>query len=326
MKPLLVQEGFGYRLRPVRVDDASFIVDVRLQDLERNKFISPISADVELQKNWIRSQEAKADDFYFVIENRLTGESEGLIGLYDMAAGRAEWGRWVLKKGSLGAVESVDLLFKIAFGSLKLQELYCRTIADNTDVVSFHDSLPEMRRGTLEKAIELRGETFDAIEHYVTPSYYREKLQAELENRSHLIFQRNFRFLFGKMEFHHIGVATTDLETEFSAYRLLGYKKAGEIFEDPAQGIRGLFIEAPGQPRLELLQNLEGSQTLDIWLERKVKMYHFAYRVVDIEKIVKAFNKNRIRTISPLKVSAYFGKRICFLALSNLYMIELIES
>lgn len=318
-------DGLGYRLRPVRLDDAQFIIDVRLEDQGRNRYIHPISPKLELQKKWLEKYFHKAGDFYFVVENKLTSEPEGLVGIYDLGAGKAEWGRWVIKNGSLAATESLELLFSLAFKTLNLDELYCRTICENDRVVSLHDALGQLRRGKLESFLEVDGSKFDVIEHYVTPKHYSEKIQYNLEKQSVQIFHRNLRFLVGKLEFHHIGLATNSIDQEFRAYRFLGYGRENEMFEDHEQGVRGQFITAPGQPRLELLENLKGSSTLDVWLKNRVKMYHFAYETENIEKAIEVLNLNRIRIVAPMKTSVYFEKRICFLMLSPGFLIELIE-
>ncbi|MGW6778220.1 GNAT family N-acetyltransferase [Brucella pseudogrignonensis] len=318
-------EGIAYRIRPIAVADAAFVVSVRLEDQERNKYINPISSDLGAQERWIADYLKRNDDFYFVIENRLTGEAEGLIAIYDLKDGAAEWGRWVLRKGSLAAVESVDLIFKMAFKTLKLKELYCRTIADNTPVVSFHDALPQNRRGIHEAFVTLNGQNFDVVEHLMTTENYFSSVEERLAEKIMPLFLRNFRASLGKLEFHHIGVATKSIASEMAALRVLGYRSETEEFEDTEQGIRGKFIVAQGQPRLELLENLPGHKTLDVWLERGVKMYHFAYKTEEFDKLISFFNKGRIRPVGTPKVSAFFGKRICFLALTNAYLIELIE-
>jgi len=128
------------------------------------------------------------------------------------------------------------------------------------------------------------------------------------------------------MHFHHIGVATFNIEKELAGYEILGYTRDSDIFEDENQGIRGLFITAPGQPRLELLENLPDSKTLDVWLKNKTKMYHFAYFVDDIESAIKILKENKLRIASPLKFSSYFNSRICFLMLQNFFIIELVET
>ena len=325
MKHRITVEGFGYRLRPVRLNDAQFIIDVRLEDTARNKFIHAISRDVKAQEDWLNDYFNREGDYYFVIENRVTGEPEGLIAFYNEKDGKAEWGRWVVKEGSLAATESVDLLYKAAFESVGLKELYCRTIKDNTEVVSFHESIGEKTRCILEKAVNLNGIVYDEVEQYADHDIFYKEIHPALEKRSIMIFKRNFRIAIGDFEFHHIGVASKDLNKDFSTFAFLGYSKSSEYFEDPLQGIKGFFIEAKDQPRLELLANLEGSDTVTSMLNSGNKMYHFAYLVSDIEKALQVFINARAIVISPLKQSTFFGKRICFLMLPNLYMIELIE-
>lgn len=326
MKHTISVAGFGYRLRPVGLRDAAFITEVRLADAERNQYIHAVSNDVAAQEDWINRYFQREGDYYFVVENLLTGAGEGLVGIYDVADNRAEWGRWVLAKGSLAAVESVDLMYKAAFDALGLDELYSRTIADNQTVVSFHDNLPQQRRGVIKDHVELRGQRFDVVEHYVTRDYYNSTLRAPLETKARMILERNFRSLFGSLKFHHIGVACADIQKEYRVYAMLGYKRESDVFEDPAQGIRGMFLTARDQPRLELLENLPGSTTLDRWLEQKNRLYHFAYFTESFDDAVAAAEKSRVRVLSPPKQSVYFGTRICFLVLPNAFIIELIEA
>ena len=129
----------------------------------------------------------------------------------------------------------------------------------------------------------------------------------------------------GGLAFHHIGVTARQIERELPFYTLMGYEKEGDFFEDPAQGIRGLFLSAENQPRLELLENLPDNHTLDLQVKNNQKMYHMAYWVGDIERALAILTGNRAKILSPLKKSVYFGKRVCFLMLPNMMMIELIE-
>ena len=325
MKHRITVEGFGYRLRPVRLNDAQFIIDVRLEDAERNKFIHTISRDAKAQEDWINEYFNREGDYYFVIENRITGLPEGLIAFYNEKDGKAEWGRWIVKESSLAATESVDLLYKAAFEQVGLKELYCRTIKDNVDVVSFHTSIGEKTRCEIAKAVNLNGVDYDVVEQYADHDIFYKEIHPALERRAIMIFKRNFRMEVGDFEFHHIGVATKDLNKDFSTFSFLGYTKSSEYFEDPLQGIKGVFLEAKDQPRLELLANLEGSDTVTPMLNSGNKMYHFAYLVSDIEKALQVFINARAIVTQPLKQSTFFGKRICFLMLPNLYVIELIE-
>lgn len=328
MKHNLKKDGYAYRLRPIEMKDASFIIDVRLEDDGRNQFIHKISDDVSIQEKWLSSYFERENDYYFVLENKITSTPEGVISIYNINNDKktAEWGRWVIKKGSLGAVESVNLINKIAFEDLDLEKIYSKTVADNTSVVSFHDSIGAVRKVDKNEDIELEGRFYKVIEHQITKKNYFNSIEPKLSNKSLKIFEKLIKIAVGKFEFHHIGVATEDIEKEFNIYKFLGYQKDGNEFSDPNQGIRGIFINAKGQPTLELLENLEGVKTLNTCLKNKIKMYHFAYRVGDFDAAVALFTNNNAKLLSRPQKSVAFGNRICFFMLPNMFMIELVES
>ena len=318
-------DGFCYRLRPVKRTDAQFIIDIRLEDAERNRFIHSISPNINEQKVWLERYFDRDGDFYFVIENRITGKREGLIAFYNEKNGKAEWGRWILKKGSLSAAESVYLLYRIAFEQVGLQELYCRTIVDNTATVSFHNEINELTKTIYHQNVELDGIFYDTIEHYSDSQHFYEMVAPILERQSKMVWRRQLKQTFGGYSFHHIGVATKKIEKELPIFTLLGYEREKDIFEDRIQGIRGQFMTGKNRPRLELLENLSESHTLNKQIEQNHKLYHIAYCVGNIEKAVDVFVRNRAKVISPMKISTFFGRRICFLILPNMLMIELIE-
>lgn len=127
------------------------------------------------------------------------------------------------------------------------------------------------------------------------------------------------------LKFNHLGYATQALEMDLMLFKKLGYKKIGNVFVDNKQGVRGCFLEGIG-PRLELLENLKGSDTLTPWLECGIKVYHFAYKVNDILASIDFFKKSRAIVISDPKPSVAFeGKKITFVMLRNKQLIELIE-
>lgn len=318
-------EGYCYRLRPVKFSDAQTIIDLRCEDMERNQYIHTISRDVRDQEAWLEKYFQREGDYYFVVENRLTDTAEGLIACYDILDNSAEWGRWVLKKGSLAASESVWLLYRIAFEQIGLKELYCRTVADNSVVVSFHTSIGEKTRAVHKKIFVINGTMYDAVEQYSDYEHFYRVIAPVLEKQAKRVLHRNLKQEIGGFSFHHIGIAVKQIEKELPYYMLTGYEKEGTYFEDPAQGIRGLFLTAKGQPRLELLENLPESHTLDVQLKNNQKMYHMAYLVQDIIRAIDILERNRAKIISPLKKSIYFGRRICFVVLPNMMMIELIE-
>ncbi len=124
---------------------------------------------------------------------------------------------------------------------------------------------------------------------------------------------------------HHIGVACKSIEKEYLFFSQLGYAKSSTVFIEAAQGVKGIFISAKGQPRLELLENIEGSGRLDTWLKKGVKFYHFAYVAVDIENELENLLRVKHAKLTVPLTTAVFFNRICFVMLPNMLLIELVE-
>ena len=161
-------EGYAFRLRPIADKDAAFVVELR-SDPELNRYLHAGSNRVEDQLIWLAHYYEREDAYYFVIERRTNGMSEGVIGLYDidLANGSGEWGWWILRSSSLAAVESAYLIYRTAFELLGLNSVYCRTVSDNDKVVSFHDSCGITARHLLPQHFEFGGYRHDAVEHRV---------------------------------------------------------------------------------------------------------------------------------------------------------------
>ncbi len=126
--------------------------------------------------------------------------------------------------------------------------------------------------------------------------------------------------------FHHLGVATRRIAREADGWRSFGYRQEGEVFEDPRQGIRGVFLVGAG-PRLELLEALPGSTVLDGWLERGIKIYHQAFEVPDLPTALADLTARGAKiVVEPVPAIAFGGRKISFLMLPVLHLIELIEA
>ena len=103
-----------------------------------------------------------------------------------------------------------------------------------------------------------------------------------------------------------------------------GYVQEGDEFHDPRQGVRGRFLVAPDQPRIELLVN-EGSEVLTPWLDAGVHVYHRAYEVPSVEAGIAELREVRARVVvPPVPAVAFDGRLIAFLMLRNRLLVELI--
>jgi len=170
MRHELTLEGYAFRLRPITDGDAALVVELR-SNPALNRYLHPSSNRVEDQLAWLASYYRRERDYYFVVERRTNRAPEGFISIYEIDASSLSgyWGRWVLKPGSLAAVESTWLIFRTAFELLALNCAYSRTVAENQAVVSFHDSYSSgiADRRLLPQYFQLGGRTLDGIEHRV---------------------------------------------------------------------------------------------------------------------------------------------------------------
>jgi RimJ/RimL family protein N-acetyltransferase len=193
MRHEITIEGFSFRLRPITNADAAFIIELRT-DPEHNRYLHAISNRIDDQEAWLASYYDRTGDYYFVIERLDSGAAEGAISIYniDPQSNTGEWGRWILKPGSLAAIESALLIYRVAFEAIGLNSVYCLTVADNAKVVSFHDSCGIVQRQMLPQHFEICGQRLDAVEHRVTRTNWPEIAQ-RLEKLSKIIARRAVR-------------------------------------------------------------------------------------------------------------------------------------
>jgi len=132
-------EGFAFALRPAAEGDAPFIFGLR-SDPVLGRFVHATTP--EGHRRWLSEYFERAGDYYFIVERLGGGAPEGTVGIYNLdETGRsAEWGRWILRRESLGAVESVWLAYRVAFELLDREVMYARTLRRNDRVIAFHDS------------------------------------------------------------------------------------------------------------------------------------------------------------------------------------------
>src|SRR5215470_12333954 len=158
-----------YRLRPVSLDDAAFIVSLRTDTL-LNRFLHEVSSRVEDQVAWIDRYFERPGDYYFIVDNPSTGESHGAIALYDIPDDASEglFGRWIIKRGSMAALESAWLIYTVGFSLLGLKSIYTLALAQNLPVISFHNSFGACRVRQLEQRFTVRGQLHAAVEHRIT--------------------------------------------------------------------------------------------------------------------------------------------------------------
>ena len=167
MRHDLLLEGPAFRLRPVESRDAGTILDLR-GDPARSRYINATTPSVEAQLEWLAAYFERSGDYYWAVERRDDGAVEGFVGVYDVTGDSAEWGRWVLRPGSLAAPESAWLVHEAGFGLLRLRSLVSRTLAENRPVVEFHSRYGAEVVRTIPGYACIGDATHDAVEARVT--------------------------------------------------------------------------------------------------------------------------------------------------------------
>lgn len=131
--------GKHINFREVKPEDAEFILKLRL-DPNKNKYLNPVSPDVDKQRNWINSYLQQSDGHcYFIIENK-NNESFGTVRLYDVQEDSFCWGSWILIDGvpKTTAIESALLVYYYAFDVLGFRKSHFDVRQLNTKVIDFH--------------------------------------------------------------------------------------------------------------------------------------------------------------------------------------------
>lgn len=160
-------EGPAFGLRPVELSDAAAILELR-RDPARAAFIHETDASVDAQIRWLETYFERSGDYYWAVERRADGSTEGFLGIYGVEGDRAEWGRWVLRPGSLAAPESAWLVHEAGFGLLHLQTLITRTLVENRAVVALHSRYGVETVRTLPAYARIGGVAQDAVEGRMT--------------------------------------------------------------------------------------------------------------------------------------------------------------
>lgn len=133
--------GKHIRLRLVQLDDAAFILSLRLNDA-LNQYLSSVSADLDAQETWIieyKIREKDKREFYFIIESAEC-EALGTVRLYDFREDSFCWGSWIIKPDApiYAAVESMLCLYDYAFKFLNFKQSHFEVRKDNIKVNAFH--------------------------------------------------------------------------------------------------------------------------------------------------------------------------------------------
>ena len=127
-------------------------------------------------------------------------------------------------------------------------------------------------------------------------------------------------------KFHHIGIATNDIDATASVYEQGGYHRSSVIF-DPVQNVNICWLTKDGTPTVELLAPEDDSSPVCKTLAKNgVTPYHICYIVPNIEEAAQLLRKQRYVMVSkPAEAVAFNGSRVAFFFNKAVGLIELVE-
>ena len=161
----VILRGRHVTLRPLQVSDAALTLAWRQGG--RATFLNRGAQTLAEQTAWIKARPLPERNF--VIELR-SGAPVGMLSLIgiDLANRRAEPARFLigepeLVKGVPAAVESMKLLYELAFDELRLQRIHGTVAADNLLMIKWQKFFGMQEEGRLRRHLYLGGHFQDAI-------------------------------------------------------------------------------------------------------------------------------------------------------------------
>jgi methylmalonyl-CoA/ethylmalonyl-CoA epimerase len=128
------------------------------------------------------------------------------------------------------------------------------------------------------------------------------------------------------LKFHHIGIATSDIDRTSRFYLDAGYVMT-DMVVDVIQKVKISFLTKENMPQIELLEPIcEDTPVTKILTKTGVTPYHICYEADDMEKTIKDLKKKHfIPLFKPVRAIALKNKFICFLYNIDVGLIEITE-
>jgi len=171
-----ILEACRVRLRPVRMEDATFIVWLRNLDHARGR-VGDSAPDAASQEAWLVKYFERPDDYYFIIETG--GLPVGTYGLWAFRDQSAESGRWIIRQDVPAAVPSAILGLDLAFGALSVKQIRVKTVSTNLPVLSLNRKFGMKETHVERDSQVIGGKSVDQIHFILEPDAWakaRERL------------------------------------------------------------------------------------------------------------------------------------------------------
>jgi methylmalonyl-CoA/ethylmalonyl-CoA epimerase len=128
------------------------------------------------------------------------------------------------------------------------------------------------------------------------------------------------------LRIHHYGLATNNIQASMDVFHSLGYS-SGDVFIDPIQKVKLVFVSRPGEPMIELICDLdEAGPTKNIISKSGNGFYHICYEIDNMEESMeKLRNLGFMLKHKPVAATAFQGRKIAWMYNRSVGLVELLE-
>ena len=127
---------------------------------------------------------------------------------------------------------------------------------------------------------------------------------------------------------HHIGyVVTGPIETVVDQWReSLGATHVSEIFHDPIQRVRVLFLHLPAGAQVELVERASPDSPVTTFAEKGGGMHHLCFEVDDLDAhLAEMKTRKAVLVRRPQPAVAFDQRRIAWMITRERLLVEYLE-
>lgn len=128
-------EGYYVTLKSIDETDAEFSLSIR-KDPMFSQYLPSFDITLEEQKEWIRKQRKKDDDFFWIVLDK-QGNRIGTVGVFEIYDKFPKSGRLALRGNALQNIEATYLAYKYGLDILKVPFMGGFIYSENLRAIRF---------------------------------------------------------------------------------------------------------------------------------------------------------------------------------------------
>jgi methylmalonyl-CoA/ethylmalonyl-CoA epimerase len=126
---------------------------------------------------------------------------------------------------------------------------------------------------------------------------------------------------------HHVGYVVSSIQESLSQWSSsLCAVATSELYEDPIQKVRAVFLTLPDGQIVELIEPASPDSPVKSFLEKGGGLHHLCFEVDDLESHLSYMRNQRAAAVRrPKPAVAFNGRRIAWMLVSGSMLVEYLE-